>query len=118
VSLPGILFDTNKSTLKTNAQIGLAKMVGVLSVFPDMNLRVEGYTDSTGTDEINVPLSKERAESVAAFLRQQGIAGGRIQTEGYGSQFPVSSNETTSGRAENRRVEVVVAEGVVQAPGS
>jgi len=90
----------------------------VLSVFPDMNLRVEGYTDSTGTDEINLPLSRDRAESVAAFLRQQGLAAKRIQTQGYGSQFPVASNTTTEGRTENRRVEVVVAEGVVQAPGS
>jgi len=118
VSLPGILFDTNKSTLKPEAQIGLAKMAGVLSVFPDMNLRVEGYTDSTGTDEINLPLSRDRADSVATFLKQQGRAAKRIQTQGYGSQFRVASNATTEGRTENRRVEVVVAEGVVQAPGT
>jgi outer membrane protein OmpA-like peptidoglycan-associated protein len=118
VSLPGILFDTNKATLKPDAQIGLAKMAGVLSVFPDMNLRVEGYTDSTGTDEINLPLSRDRAESVAGFLRQQGVSAARIQTQGYGSQFPVASNETAQGRADNRRVEVIVAEGVVQAPGN
>ena len=118
VSLPGILFDTNKSTLKTEAQIGLAKMAGVLTVFPDMNLRVEGYTDSTGTDEVNLPLSRDRAESVAMFLRQQGVAKERIMTDGYGSRFPVSSNATSEGRTENRRVEVVLAEGVVQAPGN
>lgn len=118
VSLPGILFDTNKATLKMEAQLGLAKMAGVLTVFPDMNLRVEGYTDSTGTDEINLPLSRERAQSVASFLKQQGIAAQRIVTEGYGSKFPVASNATPEGRAENRRVEVVLAEGVVQAPGT
>jgi outer membrane protein OmpA-like peptidoglycan-associated protein len=116
VSLPGILFDTGKATLKPSAQVGLAKMAGVLSVFPDMNLRVEGYTDSTGTDRINRRLSKNRAESVAAFLRKQGVAPARIVTEGYGSQFPVASNQTKTGRAANRRVEVVLAEGVVRPP--
>lgn len=116
VSLPGILFDTGKATLKPSAQVGLAKMAGVLSVFPDMNLRVEGYTDSTGTDQINRRLAKNRAESVAAFLRKQGVAPARIVTEGYGSQFPVASNQTKTGRAANRRVEVVLAEGVVRPP--
>ncbi|MEO8431286.1 MAG: OmpA family protein [Acidobacteriota bacterium] len=116
VSLPGILFDTGRATLKPSAQVGLAKMAGVLSVFPDMNLRVEGYTDSTGTDKINRQLSSKRAGSVAAFLRKQGIAATRIVAEGYGSQFPVASNQTPKGRAANRRVEVILAEGVVPAP--
>lgn len=116
VSLPGILFDTGRATLKPSAQVGLAKMAGVLSVFPDMNLRVEGYTDSTGTDKINRQLSTKRAASVAAFLQKQGIAATRIVTEGYGSQFPVASNQTPKGRAANRRVEVILAEGVVPAP--
>lgn len=116
VSLPGILFDTGKATLKPSAQVGLAKMAGVLSVFPDMNLRVEGYTDSTGTDAVNQKLSKNRAEAVSAFLRKQGVAPERIVTAGYGSQFPVASNQTKTGRARNRRVEVVLAEGVVQPP--
>ncbi len=116
VSLPGILFDTGRATLKPSAQVGLAKMAGVLSVFPDMNLRVEGYTDSTGTDKINRQLSAKRAASVAAFLEKQGIAATRIVTEGYGSQFPVASNQTPKGRAANRRVEVILAEGVVAAP--
>src|ERR1700674_928155 len=116
VSLPGILFDTGKATVKPSAQVGLAKMAGVLSVFPDMNLRVEGYTDSTGTDRINRRLSKNRAESVSAFLRKQGVEPARFVAEGYGSQFPVASNQTKTGRAENRRVEVVLAEGVVRPP--
>ncbi|HEY7574236.1 MAG TPA: OmpA family protein, partial [Thermoanaerobaculia bacterium] len=117
VSLSDILFDTNKATLKPEAQLALAKLTGVLSVFPDLNLRVEGYTDSTGTDEINNRLSKDRAASVVSFLSQEGISGQRITSEGYGSRYPVASNDSKEGRAKNRRVEIVLAEGVVAAPG-
>ncbi len=116
VSLSDILFDTNKATLKPQAQIALAKLTGVLSVFPDLNLRVEGYTDSTGTDEINNKLSKERASSVVAFLQREGVPEARIASEGYGSRYPAATNGTAEGRAKNRRVEIVLAEGVVAAP--
>ena len=116
VSLPGIFFDTGRAVLKPKAQVGLAKMAGVLSVFPDMNLRVEGYTDSTGTLAVNEKLSRARAASVATFLQEQGIGAPRIVTEGYGPQFPVAPNDTPAGRAKNRRVEVVLAEGVVPPP--
>ena len=104
VSLPGILFDTGKATLKPSAQVGLAKMAGVLSVFPDMNLRVEGYTDSTGTEQDQpAAVDEARAASVAAFLDKQGIAATRIVTEGYGSQFPVASNKRRSGSPRRTR---------------
>ena len=116
VSLPDILFDTNKATLKSGTQVTLGKLSGVLSVFPDLNLRIEGYTDSTGTDEINNKLSKDRAASVVAFLAKQGIPAARMTSEGYGSKYPVSPNDTKQGRAKNRRVEIVLAEGVVAAP--
>ena len=116
VSLPDILFDTGKSTLKPDAQLALAKMCGVLSVFPNLNLRVEGHTDSTGTDEINNRLSRERAAAVVVFLQGQGIPGARMTSDGYGSKFPVASNDSNDGRAKNRRVEVVLAEGVIAAP--
>ncbi|HEV8118382.1 MAG TPA: OmpA family protein, partial [Thermoanaerobaculia bacterium] len=107
VSLSDILFDTGKATLKSSAQISLAKMCGVLSVFPNLNLRIEGHTDSTGSDEINDKLSRERAAAVVVFLQGQGIAGSRMNSDGYGSKFPVASNETNDGRAKNRRVEVI-----------
>ncbi|HKA37221.1 MAG TPA: OmpA family protein, partial [Thermoanaerobaculia bacterium] len=116
VNLSDILFDTGKATLKPEAQVALAKMCGVLSVFPNMNLRVEGHTDSTGTDEINNKLSRERAATVVVFLQGQGIPGARMTSDGYGSKFPVAPNETSDGRAKNRRVEVIVAEGVIAAP--
>ncbi|HKF41903.1 MAG TPA: OmpA family protein [Thermoanaerobaculia bacterium] len=116
VNLSDILFDTGKATLKTEAQVSLAKMCGVLAVFPNLNLRIEGYTDSTGTDEINNKLSHDRAATVMVFLQGQGIQGSRMTSDGYGSKFPVASNDTNEGRAKNRRVAVVVAEGVIAAP--
>jgi outer membrane protein OmpA-like peptidoglycan-associated protein len=116
VNLSDILFDTNKATLKPETKLTLAKLTGVLSVFPNLNLRVEGYTDSTGTDEINNKLSRDRAASVVEFLQEEGIAGSRMTSEGYGSRFPAASNDTKEGRAKNRRVEIVLAEGVIAAP--
>lgn len=117
VSLPDILFDTNKATLKPNAQIAMGKLAGIVSVFPNINLRVEGHTDSTGTDAINDRLSRERANSVMGFLKAQGVAASRMTAEGYGSKLPVADNATVEGRARNRRVEVILAEGVIQGAG-
>ena len=117
VNLPDILFDTNKATLKPNAQIAMGKLAGIVSVFPNINLRVEGHTDSTGTDAINDRLSRERAQSVVSFLQAQGVAASRMASEGYGSRMPVADNSTVEGRAKNRRVEIILAEGVILAPG-
>ncbi len=117
VNLPDILFDVNKATLKQNAQNALAKLAGIVSLFPNINLRIEGHTDSTGTDELNMRLSKDRAASVMAFLRQQGVAEKRMSAEGYGPKLPVADNATAEGRAKNRRVEIILAEGVIQGAG-
>ena len=117
VNLPDILFDINKATLKPNAQIALAKLAGIVQLFPKINLRVEGYTDSTGSNELNQRLSRERAESVRGFLEKQGVAASRMTAVGYGPQFPVADNATAEGRAKNRRVEIVLAEGVVPGAG-
>jgi outer membrane protein OmpA-like peptidoglycan-associated protein len=117
VNLPDILFDTNKATLKQNAQVAMGKLAGIVSVFPNINLRIEGHTDSTGTDAINDRLSRERAASVMAFLKAQGVAAARLSAEGYGSKIPVADNGTVEGRARNRRVEIILAEGVIQGAG-
>jgi outer membrane protein OmpA-like peptidoglycan-associated protein len=117
VNLPDILFDLNKATLKANTQVALAKLAGIVQLFPRINLRIEGYTDSTGTDEFNMRLSRERAESVRSFLAQQGVANGRMTTEGYGPKLPIADNSTPEGRARNRRVEIVLAEGTIQGAG-
>ncbi len=108
VSLPGILFDVNKATLKTPAQLTVAKLAGILMVFQKMNLSIEGYTDSTGTDEINMKLSTERARAVYDFLWSQGIDQNRMTYKGFGPANPVAPNDTLENRAKNRRVEVVL----------
>ncbi len=108
VSLPGILFDLNKATLKVPAQLTVAKLAGILMVFQTMNLSIEGHTDSTGTDEFNNKLSTERAKAVYDFLKDQGIAASRMKFDGFGSSKPVAPNDTEANRAKNRRVEVVL----------
>ncbi len=118
VNLPDILFDVNKATLKQNAQNALAKLAGIVSLFPNINLRIEGHTDSTGSDELNMRLSKDRAGSVMAFLKQQGVAEKRMSDEGYGPKIPVADNATAEGRAKNRRVEIILAEGVIKGAGN
>jgi outer membrane protein OmpA-like peptidoglycan-associated protein len=118
VNLPDILFDVNRATLKQNTQVALAKLAGIVQVFPRINLRIEGYTDSTGSDELNMRLSRERADAVMSFLQTQGVAASRMTDQGYGPKFPVADNSTPEGRAKNRRVEIVLAEGVIQGAGN
>jgi outer membrane protein OmpA-like peptidoglycan-associated protein len=118
VNLPDILFDTNKATLKQNAQVALAKLAGIVSLFPNINLRIEGHTDSTGGDAINVPLSRERAQSVMDFLNSQGVKPSRMKAEGYAARIPVADNTTPAGRSRNRRVEIILAEGVIAPAGN
>jgi outer membrane protein OmpA-like peptidoglycan-associated protein len=113
VSLPDILFDLNEATLKNEAKVVIAKLAGILLILPELNLRVEGHTDSTGSADYNQGLSERRAASVRDFLAQQGIDWQRMVAVGYGLTRPVADNATREGRAKNRRVEIVIAEGVV-----
>jgi outer membrane protein OmpA-like peptidoglycan-associated protein len=113
VNLPDILFDTNEATLKTEARIVLAKLAGILLIMPELNLRIEGHTDSTGSAEYNQQLSERRAMSVRDFLALQGITAQRVVAVGYGFDRPVAENTTREGRAKNRRVDIVIAEGVI-----
>jgi outer membrane protein OmpA-like peptidoglycan-associated protein len=104
-----VLFAFNKYELKPDAQVKLAKVSGILATYPNLTLQVEGYTDSVGSDEYNLKLSQERATAVQAFLISQGVQPGSISSQGYGKADPVADNGTNSGRAENRRVELVVS---------
>jgi outer membrane protein OmpA-like peptidoglycan-associated protein len=114
VNLPDILFDTNEATLKPDAKIVIAKIAGILLVMPELNLRIEGHTDSTGSMEWNQKLSLMRAQSVELFLRENGLDADRIIAAGYGMERPRADNATREGRQQNRRVEIVIAEGVVE----
>lgn len=104
----GILFDVNKADLKPDAQASLSKFATSLQNNPETNILVVGHTDSTGTAAYNMQLSQRRAESVKNYLVQSGVNGGRITTEGKGETEPIADNKTAEGRAQNRRVEVVI----------
>jgi outer membrane protein OmpA-like peptidoglycan-associated protein len=109
VNMSDVLFDTGKYTLKPGTQISLAKVAGILEAYPGLKVQVEGYTDSVGTDELNQKLSENRASAVKDFLVSQGVAQTNISSAGFGKNDPVADNSSSSGRAQNRRVNMVVS---------
>lgn len=113
LNLPDILFDVGESTLKADARVALGKLAGILLIMQDLNLRIEGHTDSTGSPSYNLRLSQRRADSVFDFLAGEGISSSRMQTAGYGMERPIADNSTSQGRSQNRRVEVIIAEGTI-----
>lgn len=109
VTFGDVLFDLDKSDLKPGGMRDIQKLADFLNENPERKVVVEGYTDSTGADAYNQRLSERRAESVRRALTRAGVDMQRIQVVGYGKQYPVASNDTTSGRAMNRRVEVTIS---------
>ncbi|HXE31592.1 MAG TPA: OmpA family protein [Terriglobales bacterium] len=108
MNMSDVLFQTNQATLEPGAKIKLAKVSGILLAYPDLKIQVNGYTDSTGTDDYNQQLSEHRADAVREFLTSQGVNSGAITSQGYGKDDPVAGNDTSEGRQQNRRVELVV----------
>ena len=108
IVLHDINFELNKATLTTEAKQSLDNVVAGLKGQPTMELQIDGYTDSTGSDAHNLKLSKERAASAKKYLVDSGIEASRLRSEGYGEKNPIASNKTKAGRAENRRVEFKV----------
>ena len=107
--MPGnITFDTNKSNIKPNFYSTLNKVAQTLTEDNKSGILVTGYTDSTGNDSINIPLSQARAQSVASYLASQGVSTTRINAQGQGSANPIASNATAEGREQNRRVEISI----------
>ena len=113
VNMQDVLFDTGKYTLKEPAKLALARIAGIVVSHPGLNLQIEGYTDSTGTAELNQRLSEQRANSVRDFLMQQGVNTQNMTAVGYGENYPVAANSTAQGRQMNRRVELVVSGEVI-----
>ena len=109
VNLSDVLFDTGKFSLKPGTQVSLARVAGILQAYPGLKVQVEGYTDSTGGDDLNQTLSENRASTTAAFLVTQGVAQENVTSAGYGKASPVADNTTAAGRAQNRRVNLVVS---------
>lgn len=108
MNMPDVTFAVNRATLVPSAQIKLAKIAGILLSYPDLNVRVDGYTDNTGTPDYNQQLSEQRADSVRNFLISQGVKASSISATGLGETAPVASNASAQGRQQNRRVELVV----------
>lgn len=109
MNMSDVLFDFNKYTLKPEAREKLAKLSGILLAYPDLKLQVEGYTDNIGSDDYNQKLSEERADSVRDYLVSQRVVSNNVTAQGFGKSDPVADNSTDSGRAQNRRVELVVS---------
>ena len=109
IVLKGVTFEFDSSKLTAQATNRLDNVVDALEASPDVNFRVDGYTDSIGTDRYNLDLSQRRVDSVRSYLMNHGITSSRITgTQGHGESNPVATNETAAGRAQNRRVELNV----------
>jgi outer membrane protein OmpA-like peptidoglycan-associated protein len=109
VNMSDVLFDTAKFSLRPEAREKLAKVAGIVSGHPGLKLAVEGHTDSVGGDDYNQQLSEQRGGSVRDYLVGQGMASGSVSSNGFGKTRPVASNDTASGRQQNRRVELVIS---------
>ena len=101
-----ILFDTGKSSIKAESTAVMVDIIGILKEYPNAKFTVEGHTDSVGSAKLNQSLSESRALSVKEFLVDQGIEEFRLSAVGYGEEKPIATNNTRSGRAQNRRVEI------------
>ena len=102
-------FDVNSSTVKPGLYPELDRIANVMSRYPQTLIRIEGHTDSTGTEQYNLDLSKRRAQSVATLLENRSIKTARLELIGYGETMPIATNETEAGRQMNRRVEIKIA---------
>jgi len=111
LTLGEVLFGFDSANLKPYTQRIMERLADFLQTHPKYTQKIEGHTDSVGTATYNLQLSRARAQSVAEALLSRGIARERISVEGFGETRPVASNETETGRRENRRVEVVISQG-------
>ncbi len=101
-------FDTKKYEILPSQYPALDKVSEVLKMNPDLRIRIDGHTDSTGTEDFNQTLSENRAAAVRDYLEDAGIESGRLETRGFGTSAPVDSNDTPEGKARNRRCQLTV----------
>lgn len=104
----GVYFATNKYNINEPSQSTLKKLVSIFKENPDTKILVVGHTDSSGDAGYNMTLSKNRANSVSSFLKQNGINSTRLITKWYGEEQPIADNTTEAGRSKNRRVNIVI----------
>ena len=113
VNMSDVLFDSGKFTLRAPAREKLAKISGIVLAYPSLRLAVEGNTDSVGTEAFNQELSEQRAGAVRDYLTKEGIPATSTTAAGFGKTRPIASNDTSDGRQQNRRVELVVSGEVI-----
>jgi outer membrane protein OmpA-like peptidoglycan-associated protein len=105
-----LLFDTGKATLQPSSQEQLNNIAAVLKAYPNVHIKIGGYTDNTGDAAANQALSDARAKNVMDSLVAAGIDPSRLESKGYGDQYPVGDNNTDEGRAQNRRIALLVTQ--------
>lgn len=110
VTLGDVLFATGQSDLKGGATSNLSQLGAFLNKYPQRTVAIEGHTDSVGKASYNQGLSQHRADAVQAYLIGQGIAPEIFTTYGMGEMMPVASNNSATGRQQNRRVEVIISQ--------
>lgn len=108
LNLPDVTFAVDSTEISPSFQNALDRVAQSMVEYPDSLIDVYGHTDSTGSDQYNMDLSKRRADAVARYLISRGVSSARIQTQGMGESYPVADNNTAEGRAKNRRVEVKI----------
>ena len=110
MTLSDVLFDTGKATLKPGATRDLDRLAHALKDNQNTRVKIEGYTDSVGSESYNQELSQRRAQAVADALQSRGVPADRYEVEGLGKEFPVATNDSPAGRQQNRRVEIVFSD--------
>ena len=104
----GLLFKINSAELSEDAKQELKKMSGILTKYDDTQILLEGHTDDTGSDQLNMRLSEQRAEAVSSFLKSQNLPSSRLKTKWYGETQPKYPNDSEANREKNRRVELAI----------
>lgn len=110
MTLSDVLFDTGQATLKPGADLALDRLAEFMKGNPEMRIMIEGHTDSRGDDAYNAELSRRRGASVADALTTRGVTSARVEVVGRGESYPVASNDTSEGRQQNRRVEIIFSD--------
>jgi outer membrane protein OmpA-like peptidoglycan-associated protein len=108
MTLGDFVFDSSKATIKQDAVDNFTKVVQFINTYPDNNVRIEGHTDSSGSNQLNLRLSQQRADAVKALLIKNGIKSNQIESIGMGEDFPIAENSSSAGKAKNRRVEIII----------
>ena len=118
ISMSDVLFGTGQYSLMPGTREKLAKVAGILLAYPSLNIQVGGYTDNVGSDSMNQTLSENRANSVRTYLVQEGVIASSVTAKGFGNSFPTVSNDSSSGRQQNRRVELLVSGDAIGSPAN